>query len=131
MMFFKRPDKIWRYSKPIIERGYVSIPWEEKTLLMDVQTLEDVTITTSDGTRTVQRLKVFCDEEILVEDEDTQQKGDRLVFQKKLFECNSCRYSGNTPLKHYLATFIECLDKDELREIIEGGGGADNEPGTS
>ena len=130
MMFFKRPHKIWRYSKPIIERGYVSIPWEEKTLLMDVQTLEDITTTGPDGTRTIQRLKVFCDEPILVEDEDSQQKGDRLLFQGKLFECKSCRYSGNTPLKHYLATFVECLDKDELKELSEEREGED-EPGGS
>lgn len=112
MDFFKRPHKIRRYSEPTIYRGYNYIPFEEITLPMDVQTLEDIVITTPDGSKSVQRLKVFCDSEIFVENEVQQQKADRLWFQNKWFECKSCRLSENTPLRHYTATFVECLDQE-------------------
>lgn len=123
MNFLKKPHTIRRYSKPIFVRGYSSIPHSDSTLPMDVQTLDDVVITTSDGSKSIQRLKVFCDSEILVENEVNQQKADRLWFQEKWFECKSCRLSENTPLRHYTATFVECLDQEPARE----GGYEENE----
>ena len=113
MKFFKRPHILRRYSRPEIVGGYTSIPYKEITLPMDVQTLEDVVITTPDGSRSVQRLKVFCDTEILVENEEQQQKADRLWFQNKWFECRSSRLSENTPLRHWTSTFVECLFADD------------------
>lgn len=112
MNFLKRPHIIRRYLKPIIVKGYSSIPYEEITLPMDVQTLEDTVITTPDGSRSIQRLKVFCDSIILVENRDKQQKADRLWFQNTWFECKSSRLSENTPLRHWTATFVECLDNE-------------------
>lgn len=113
MNFLKRPHLLRRYSKPEIVRGYSSIPYEDKTLPMDIQTLEDMVITTADGSKSIQRLKVFCDSIILVENEENQQKADRLWFQNKWFECKSSRLSENTPLKHWTATFVECLDAEK------------------
>ena len=112
MNFLKKPYVIRRYSEPIIVRGYSSIPYEEITLPMDVQTLEDVVMTTPDGSRSIQRLKVFCDSMILVENKEKQQKADRLWFQDTWFECKSSRLSENTPLRHWTATFVECLDNE-------------------
>jgi len=119
MRFLKRPQLIRRYSEPQFERGYISTPYTEKTVLADIQTMEDVTITTSEGTRSVQRLKVFCDEKLIVENSNKQQKGDRIHFQDKWFECTSSRLSDNTPLRHYTATFVECLDEEEDEEEEE------------
>lgn len=132
MNFLKRPHLLRRYSQPEIVRGYSSIPYEDKTLPMDVQTLEDVVITTPDGSKSVQRLKVFCDSIILVENEEKQQKADRLWFQDKWFECKSSRLSENTPLKHWTATFVECLDAEAgPQEKTEESEGGENEPGGS
>lgn len=114
MNFFKKPHTIRRYSEPVFVKGYSSIPYKDLMFPMDVQTLEDVVVTTPDGSKSVQKLKVFCDSEILVESESKQQKADRLWFQNKWFECKSCRLSENTPLRHYTATFIECLDQEPL-----------------
>ena len=125
MNFLKRPHTLRRYSEPVFVKGYSSIPYENLTLPMDVQTLEDVVITTPDGSKSVQKLKVFCDSEIFVESEAKQQKADRLWFQNKWFECKSCRLSENTPLRHYTATFIECLDQEPLNDAEE------SEPGGS
>ena len=122
MNFLKRPHTLRRYSEPVYVKGYSSIPYEDLTLPMDVQTLEDVVITTPDGSKSVQKLKVFCDSEILVESEAKQQKADRLWFQNKWFECKSCKLSENTPLRHYTATFIECLDQEPLNNAEESGG---------
>ena len=122
MNFLKRPHTLRRYSEPVFVKGYSSIPYEDLTLPMDVQTLEDVVITTPDGSKSVQKLKVFCDSEIFVESEAKQQKADRLWFQNKWFECKSCRLSENTPLRHYTATFIECLDQEPLNNAEESGG---------
>ena len=130
MNFLKRPHTLRRYSEPVFVKGYSSIPYEDLTLPMDVQTLEDVVITTPDGSKSVQKLKVFCDSEILVESEAKQQKADRLWFQNKWFECKSCRLSENTPLRHYTATFIECLDQEPLNGAEESGG-TENESGGS
>ena len=130
MNFLKRPHTLRRYSEPVFVKGYSSIPYEDLTLPMDVQTLEDVVITTPDGSQSVQKLKVFCDSEIFVESEAKQQKADRLWFQNKWFECKSCRLSENTPLRHYTATFIECLDQEPLNDAEESGG-TENEPGGS
>ena len=113
MNFFKKPYVLRRYSEPKIIQGYSSIPYEDSMLPMDIQTLEDQIITTPDGSKSVQRLKVFCDSIILVENEVKQQKADRIWFQDKWFECRSSRLSENTPLKHWTATFVECLDQEE------------------
>lgn len=129
MNFLKKPHTIRRYSKPKIVRGYSSIPYTDLTLLMDVQTLEDAVITTPDGSKSVQRLKVFCDSEILVDSEAKQQKADRLYFQGKWFTCRSSRLSENTPLRHWTATFVECLESDMEPEMEESE--VDNEPGRS
>ena len=112
MKFLKREHMLRRYSQPIIVRGYSSIPYDDLTLPMDIQTLEDAVITTPDGNKSVQRLKVFCDSKILVEDIKNQQKADRIWFQDKWFECRSSRLSENTPLRHWTATFVECLDAE-------------------
>lgn len=120
MNFLKKKKQIRRYSKPINIKGYNSIPYEELTLLMDVQTLEDVVITTEDGSKSIQKIKVFCDNKILVENETNQQKADRLWFNGKWFECQSSRLSENTPLRHYTATFIECLDQEPGPDIHTG-----------
>lgn len=127
MNFLKKPHKIRRYSEPFYVKGYASIPHEDLRFPMDVQTLEDVVITTPDGSKSVQKLKVFCDSEILVESEAKQQKADRLWFQNKWFECKSCRLSENTPLRHYTATFIECLDHEPWGTAGESEG-TENEP---
>ncbi len=80
---------------------------------MDIQTLENKVDTTHDGRDAVKRLKVFCDLEILAEDKDKQQKADRVFFQGKWFECQTSRLSENTPLRHYTATFVQCLDDED------------------
>jgi hypothetical protein len=85
---------------------------------MDIQTLENRVDTTPDGRDSIQRLKVFCDLEILAEDQSKQQKADRVFFQGKWFECQTSRLSENTPLRHYTATFVQCLDEEE--PIVEG-----------
>lgn len=112
MNFFKQPYPLRRYLKPQIVRGYSSIPYEDLTLPMDIQTLSNEVITTPDGSKSVQRLKVFCDQQILAEDEHNQQKADRVWFQGKWFTCRSSRLSENTPLRHWTAEFVECLDAE-------------------
>ena len=52
---------------------------------MDIQTLENKVDTTPDGRDSIQRLKVFCDLEILAEDQSKQQKDDRVFCQGKCF----------------------------------------------
>lgn len=113
MNFLKKPYTLRRYSEPQFINGYSSIPYEDITLLMDIQTLEDKVETTSDGRDSVQRLKVFCDSKMLVEDENKKQKADRVWFQGKWFECQSSRLSENTPLRHWTATFVQCLDAED------------------
>ena len=113
MNFFKRPHLLRRYGKPVETEGYVSIPYTDSVFPMDVQTMSDEAVTTPDGSQSVQRLKVFCDRELLTESEPRQQKADRLWFQNKWFDCQSSRLSENTPLRHWTATFVECLDQDD------------------
>ena len=113
MDFLKKPHKIRRYSAPQYVGGYASIPYSDIVLKMDVQTMEDDVTKAPDGSKSAQRLKVFCDSEILVENQKKQQKSDRLFFQGKWFDCLSCRLSENTPLRHYTATFMECLSEEE------------------
>lgn len=112
MNFLKRPYVLRRYLEPTVVRGYISIPYKDMTLPMDIQTLEDTVMTTADGSRSVQRLKVFCDSQILVDGNDGKQKADRIWFQNTWFECKSSRLSDNTPLRHWTATFVECLKQE-------------------
>lgn len=65
------------------------------------------------GSESVQRLKVFCDAELFTESEHRRRKADRLWFQNKWFDCQSSRLSENTPLRHWTATFVECLDQED------------------
>ena len=129
MNFLKRMHTVRRFSEPVLVKGYYSTPYEDLTLHMDVQTLEDMVVTAPDGAKSVQKLKAFSDSEILVESEAGRQKADRLWFQGKWFECRSCRLSDNTPLRHYTATFTECLDQDQ--EPPGGKGESADEPGGS
>lgn len=129
MNFFKKPYTLRRYFEPVYNKGYISTPYEDKMLPMDIQTLSNDIITTPDGTTSVQQLKVFCDFPILVENPQKKQKADRIFFQDKWFECKSSRLSENTPLKHYTATFTELLDNDiEPVTEMEKGDGIENEP---
>ena len=130
MNFFKRPHLVRRYGRPNDEGGWVSIPYEDITLPLDVQTMSDASVTTPDGTKSVQRLKVFCDLEILTENRHTQQKADRLWFQNKWFDCQSSRLSENTPLRHWTATFVECLDFEDPPGSGEDGAETGAETGT-
>lgn len=116
MNFFKKPYTIRRFLRPVFVKGYSTIPYTDLMVPGDVQTLSDDIITTSDGSVSVKRLKVFCDEEIQVEDMDRQQKADRIYYQGKWFECKSSRLSENTPLRHYIATFTELLDSEPAPE---------------
>ena len=113
MNFLKKNYTLRRYSEPKYVKGYSSIPYEDKTLPMDIQTSENIVETAQEGRRSIQQLKVFCDYEILVENEHTHQKADRIWFQGKWFECRSSRLSENTPLRHWTSTFVQCLDYEE------------------
>lgn len=117
MNFFKRLHLLRRYSEQTVVRGYTSIAYTDMKLLMDVQTMENTSRTTPDGTESVQRLKVFCDFELYTEDEPTKRKADRLWFQGKWFDCVSSRLSENTPLRHWTATFVQCLKQDPAPEV--------------
>lgn len=112
MNFFKRKYTVRRYLAQKLHKGYISMPYEDLRLPMDIQTLEDKIITTEDGSRSLQTLKTFCDYPIIVTDTERQQKADRIWFQEKWFECTSSRLSENTSLRHYTATFTECLDQE-------------------
>lgn len=125
MNFLKKRYPIRRYFKPEMIRGYSSIPYNDLILPMDIQTLEDEVITTPDGSRSVQRIKVFCDNILLVDDQIKQKKADRVWFQGKWFECRSSRLSENTPLRHWTATFVECLDAEAGPDQVENGGSRD------
>ena len=119
MNIFKRPHVLRRYSKPSNEGGYIFTPYEDMTLPMDVQTLSNQATTEEDGTEAVQKLKVFCDFEILTESQDKQQKADRLWFQGKWFVCRQARLSENTPLRHWTCEFTEALDSEEAPEEVD------------
>lgn len=117
MIFFKKKYTLRRYLKPKNINGYISTPYEDIKLLMDIQTLEAVVKSDTDGFGTIQKLKIFCDFEIRTENDELQQKADRVWFQNKWFACISSRLSENTPLRHWTSTFIECQDKEPPPEV--------------
>lgn len=130
MVFFKKQHILRRYSVPVYIQGHALAPYTDIRLAMDVQTVKDAAKTDSDGTRSTQELKVFCDSPILAEDDGSQQKADRIWFQGKWFVCVNSRLSENTILRHYTATFVECLDKEAppcnvniISGSIDGGTG--------
>lgn len=112
MKFFKKKRIIRRFTGVQSHDGYISTPYIEMTLPMDVQTNDKSTNHGSDGGESVQRLKVFCDYELYTDDSSRNQKGDQLWFQGKWFYCKSSRLSENTPLRHWTCTFIQCLKQD-------------------
>lgn len=108
MNFFKRKHIIRRYGKPVFERGYMSSPFNDKVVMADVQTVKNESVTETHGSKSVQELKVFCDEELFTTREEENLKADRIWFQGKWFECRASRLSDNTLLAHWTCTFIEC-----------------------
>lgn len=112
MVIFPKEYEVRRFSAPKYERGYEVMSHSQFFMKLDVQTTEDSVISAPEGDKSVQALKVFSDEPFLLADEETKQHADLLFFQNKWFVCRSCRLSENTFLKHYLSTFVECLDKD-------------------
>ncbi len=116
MIIFKRTKTLRRFLSPVYDQGYTSIPYTDLRLQMDVQTTGNSIVATEDGADATQMLKVFCDSEILAENQHTSQKADRLWFQGKWFECATTRLSENTPLRHWVATFVECANQDDPPE---------------
>lgn len=116
MIIFKRTKTLRRFLRPVYDQGYTSIPYTDLKLPMDVQTSDNSITTTEDGADATQIIKAFCDTEILAENQNTSQKADRLWFQGKWFECKSTRLSENTPLRHWVATFVECANQDDPPE---------------
>lgn len=123
MVFFKKPYILRRYSRPVYTKGHASVTYQDMQFLMDVQTEEDTVKMGEDGAKSAQKLKVFCDSPLLVEDAGRQQKADRLLFQGKWFACQNSRLSENTILRHYTAAFTECPDQEELPETEAAGPG--------
>ena len=126
MKFFKHPYLLRRYGKPDIIQGYASLPYQDHLFLLDIQTLKNEVSITEDGAKSVQQIKVFCESEILTENKTRQQKADRIWFQDKWFECRSSRLSENTPLRHWTAVFVECLDVEPAPNL-DGGGSEESE----
>lgn len=93
------------------------MPHEDIRLEMDIQTTANTSTTTEDGTKAIQTIKGFSDDEILTTDEHKQQKADKVYFQGKWFACTSCTLSENTPLRHYVSLFTECLDQEVEDEL--------------
>ena len=121
MRFFKHPYLLRRYGKPDIIQGYASIPYQDHLFFLDIQTLKNEVSITEDGATSVQQIKVFCESEILTENKTRQQKAARIWFQNKWFECRSSRLSENTPLRHWTAVFVECLDVEPAPKLDDGG----------
>lgn len=115
MNLFKKQRRIRRFNEPIYVNGYCTIPYSEKTLPMHVVTLDDRIMTSEDGSHSVQRIQVFCEQRLLIEDQRSEQKADRLFFNDKWFECVSCKLSDDTILAHYTAEFVECIDQEVER----------------
>lgn len=95
MNFLKKNYTLRRYSEPKYVQGYSSIPYEDLTLPMDIQTLEDTIKTEEDGRKSIQKLKVFCDYEILAEDEHKKRARDSRMYsiRTSLMKCSAamCR----------------------------------------
>lgn len=113
MVFFKQKYKIRRYSEPTYIRGYACVPYSDGEIYADIQTMDNSAKTGEDGIDSVQKIKVFCNEKIYVETPESQRKSDRVWFQDKWFECKSSRLSNNTFIRHWVSTFVQCLDQDE------------------
>lgn len=113
MIFFKKKYLVRRFSKPTYVNGYSVIPYTDVEMALDIQTQDYSISIGEDGSTAVQTIKAFCDQQLLIENTETNQKADRVFFNNKWFECKSCRLSNNTFIRHYIATFIECLDGGE------------------
>ena len=120
MNFLYRPYTLRRYGQPVSSGGYAVFPFTDITKMMDIQTTENRARTDADGTESMQRLKVFCDEELFVDNAGTQQRADQVWFQNKWFRCRASRLSDNTPLRHWTSEFVECLDQDDPPGIEQG-----------
>lgn len=116
MIFFKKNYRLRRYQEPKIVRGYLYVGYEDQELSMDIQTLENKDITTTDGTKSIKRIQVFCDFPLMVS-ESSKQKADHVFYQGKWFECISSILSESTFLKHYTAEFVESLDQEEPPKV--------------
>lgn len=123
MRFFKRPRTVRRYSSYEYDGGYMRAPYEDITLMMDVQTMENKSATAEDGARAGQMLKTFCDSPVVAGDGHGGARGDRLWFDGKWFECTSSRLSENTPLRHWTSTFAECPVQEDPPGAGSGGAG--------
>lgn len=107
MSLFHKPYTLRRFKPSVIIKGHSTSMYEEKTLLADVQTLQNISSTLDSGAESKQRLKVFSKEQIQLADKPKGIRADWLYFQGKWFEAVACRLSENTLLKHYTSEFEE------------------------
>ena len=117
MVIFKKKHILRRFGEVTYKDGYPMADYTDMILDMDVQTPSDVTEMTEAGADASKSLKVFCDTEILIDDEHTGQRADKLWYKGKWFDCKTSRLAENTFIKHYVATFEECTDQDKEPEV--------------
>ena len=108
---WKKPYLYRRFSEPANVDGYYSDTYTDGYAMLDVQMTDDTAQMREDGDAPVMRLKAFGDLRFLVADRSTGTKPDWLWFDGKWFECRSSRKSDNTFIRHWISTFVECLNQ--------------------
>lgn len=104
---FYRKYIIRRFEPTVYVKGHPTSTFLETEFHADVQTLEDISETDANGTRTKKRIKVFSKEPVHIADQKLGIRADWIWFQDTWMEARSCRLSEHTLLKHYTSEFVE------------------------
>ncbi len=110
---FKRSYTVRRYGKQTIKNGYAASPWDDITVMLNIQPLTSNELRTlPEGERTVKRIKAFGPDHLTSADEFAGTLGDRLFYNGQWYECKSSVMWDHTPLSHYRSEFV-ILPKNE------------------
>ena len=108
---WRKQHTIRRYLPQTIVEGYaVGGKYEDLTVYMDVQPIDNRQTLEQSGYRRTKRLSGHTDELIQTADQKTGRKADRLYYENEWYECVSCNRHINTPLGHYKSEWVLCAE---------------------
>lgn len=112
---FKRPYTVRQYGPQKIIRGHAASPHTDKTIRLNVQSLNpDELLTVPEGDRTVKRVKAFGSDMLTSADEFTGTPGDRLFYRGLWYECkSSVPWDHTFILNHYRSEFAVLKEQED------------------
>lgn len=108
MNLWKKQYTIRSYTRQKAKRGYVAKTYTDRLVSLDIQPLSASSTTVgAEGSRTPERIVAYGESIIRTADARNGILADRVFYNGEWYECESSEFYGNTPLAHFVSTFVK------------------------